>query len=87
MKPRNQENRTLIRNRYGRINAIGRRKAAVARVYLNDGKGKITVNAGTIKNILGRKYWPMSSPALKYLQQWINLILSQILREVVLKAG
>jgi len=26
------------------INTIGRRKAAVARVYLNDGKGKITVN-------------------------------------------
>jgi len=26
------------------INAIGRRKAAVARVYLNEGKGNITVN-------------------------------------------
>ncbi len=26
------------------INAIGRRKAAVARVYLNDGKGQITIN-------------------------------------------
>ena len=26
------------------INAIGRRKAAVARVYLNDGKGEITIN-------------------------------------------
>lgn len=26
------------------INAIGRRKAAVARIYLNDGKGKITIN-------------------------------------------
>lgn len=26
------------------INAIGRRKAAVARVYLTDGKGNITVN-------------------------------------------
>ncbi len=26
------------------INAIGRRKAAVARVYLSDGKGQITVN-------------------------------------------
>lgn len=26
------------------INAIGRRKAAIARIYLNDGKGKITIN-------------------------------------------
>ena len=26
------------------INAIGRRKAAVARVYLHDGKGQITIN-------------------------------------------
>jgi len=26
------------------INALGRRKAAVARVYLSDGKGKITIN-------------------------------------------
>jgi len=26
------------------INALGRRKAAVARVYLTEGKGKITVN-------------------------------------------
>ena len=26
------------------INAIGRRKAAVARVYLNDGKGQIMIN-------------------------------------------
>ena len=26
------------------INTIGRRKAAVARIYLNDGKGQITIN-------------------------------------------
>jgi len=26
------------------VNAIGRRKAAVARVFISDGKGKITVN-------------------------------------------
>ena len=26
------------------INTVGRRKAAVARIYLTDGKGKITVN-------------------------------------------
>ncbi len=26
------------------INALGRRKSAIARVYLNEGKGKITIN-------------------------------------------
>ena len=35
------------------INAIGRRKAAVARVYLRDGKGKITVNARDYKEYFG----------------------------------
>jgi small subunit ribosomal protein S9 len=31
------------------INAIGRRKAAVARVYINDGKGQITINGREYK--------------------------------------
>ncbi len=35
------------------INAIGRRKAAVARVYLNDGKGNITVNGRDYKDYFG----------------------------------
>ncbi len=35
------------------INAIGRRKAAVARVYLSDGKGKITVNERDYKDYFG----------------------------------
>jgi len=35
------------------INAIGRRKAAVARVYLKDGKGKITVNGRDFKEYFG----------------------------------
>ena len=35
------------------INAIGRRKAAVARVYLSDGKGKITVNERDYKEYFG----------------------------------
>jgi len=35
------------------INAIGRRKAAVARVYLRDGKGKITVNDRDYKDYFG----------------------------------
>ena len=32
------------------INTIGRRKAAVARIYLNDGKGQITVNHKDFKD-------------------------------------
>ena len=35
------------------INAIGRRKAAVARVYLSDGKGNITVNNRDFRNYFG----------------------------------
>jgi small subunit ribosomal protein S9 len=35
------------------INSIGRRKAAVARVYLSDGKGKITVNNRDYKEYFG----------------------------------
>jgi small subunit ribosomal protein S9 len=35
------------------VNAIGRRKAAVARVYLSEGKGKITVNDRDYKEYFG----------------------------------
>jgi small subunit ribosomal protein S9 len=35
------------------INAIGRRKAAVARVYLSDGKGKITINGREFQEYFG----------------------------------
>jgi len=35
------------------IKALGRRKAAVARVYLSDGKGKITVNGRDFKEYFG----------------------------------
>ena len=38
------------------INTIGRRKAAVARIYLNDGKGQITVNHKDFKD-----YFPQES--------------------------
>jgi small subunit ribosomal protein S9 len=31
------------------INALGRRKAAIARVYINDGKGNIVVNNRDVK--------------------------------------
>jgi small subunit ribosomal protein S9 len=35
------------------VNAIGRRKAAVARVYLSDGKGNITINNRDFKEYFG----------------------------------
>ena len=41
------------------VNAIGRRKAAVARVYLKEGNGKITINRRDLEN-----YFP--SPLLQY---------------------
>lgn len=41
------------------INAIGRRKAAIARVYLQEGTGKITVNKKELT-----EYFP--SPLLQY---------------------
>lgn len=33
------------------INALGRRKSAVARVYLTEGTGKITINKKILQNI------------------------------------
>ena len=42
------------------INAIGRRKAAVARIYLKDGNGKITINDRDLE-----VYFP--SPILQYI--------------------
>ena len=41
------------------INALGRRKAAIARVYVNEGSGKITINKREFEN-----YFP--SPLLQY---------------------
>lgn len=32
------------------INTIGRRKAAVARIYMSEGKGNITINKRTLEN-------------------------------------
>ncbi|MCD7936403.1 MAG: 30S ribosomal protein S9 [Tannerellaceae bacterium] len=37
------------------VNAIGRRKAAVARVYVSEGSGKITINKRDLEN-----YFPSS---------------------------
>ena len=42
------------------INAIGRRKAAVARVYVNEGKGNITINKRSPE-----EYFPL--PTLQYI--------------------
>ena len=43
-----------------RINAVGRRKAAVARVYVSEGKGQIIINKRTLD-----EYFP--SPILQYI--------------------
>ena len=32
------------------VNALGRRKAAIARIYINDGKGQILVNERDVKD-------------------------------------
>ena len=50
------------------INTIGRRKAAIARVYLSEGKGTVTVN-----NKDFREYFPTGT--LQYIvQQPLNLL-------------
>ncbi len=50
------------------INAIGRRKAAVARVILSDGKGNITINKRELE-----EYFP--NPQLRYVvEQPLNLL-------------
>ena len=42
------------------VNAIGRRKAAVARVYISEGKGNITINKRTLE-----EYFTL--PTLQYI--------------------
>lgn len=50
------------------INAIGRRKEAVARVYLSEGKGQITINNRDLQN-----YFPAAT--LQYIvKQPLNLL-------------
>jgi hypothetical protein len=43
-----------------KINAVGRRKAAIARVFVGEGKGEITINKRSLD-----KYFP--SPILQYI--------------------
>ena len=50
------------------IHTIGRRKASVARVYISDGKGKITVNGKDFKD-----YFPVETMQFK-LQQPFNIV-------------
>lgn len=38
------------------INAIGRRKASVARVYISNGKGKVLINGRTIDDYFPQKH-------------------------------
>ena len=50
------------------VNTIGRRKAAIARIYVNEGKGNITVNKRDFK-----EYFPTST--LQYIVlQPLNLV-------------
>lgn len=50
------------------INAVGRRKQAVARVYLSEGKGNITINERDFKEYFG-------SPILHYIvEQPLHLL-------------
>ena len=42
------------------VNAVGRRKTAVARVYLNEGKGNITINKKSLEEYF-------SLPTLQYI--------------------
>ena len=42
------------------INAVGRRKAAIARVYVSEGTGTITINQRTLE-----EYFP--SPILQFI--------------------
>lgn len=50
------------------INAVGRRKAAIARIYLNEGKGNITINNKDLKD-----YFP-----IEQLQYVVNQPLATI---------
>lgn len=51
-----------------RINAVGRRKASVARVYVSEGNGEITINKRTLE-----EYFP--SPILRFIvKQPLNTV-------------
>ena len=49
------------------VNAVGRRKTAVARVYLNEGKGNITINKKSLE-----EYFTLSDGELISQARWIS---------------
>ena len=54
------------------INAIGRRKAAVARVYLSEGKGNITINNRKMEDFLIlRIFYMFGFVILSYVSFWV----------------
>ena len=59
------------------VNAVGRRKTAVARVYLNEGKGNITINKKSLE-----EYFTL--PTLQYIvKQPLELLGLGIARALV----
>ncbi len=61
------------------VNTIGRRKAAVARIYLNDGKGQITINHKDYK-----EYFPKET--LQYVVEQ-PIILAEAMGKYDIKAN
>jgi small subunit ribosomal protein S9 len=61
------------------VNTLGRRKAAIARVYLKDGSGNITVNGRDFK-----EYFPLST-----LQYVVNqpFLISEVIGKFDVKAN
>ena len=56
------------------INAIGRRKTAVARVYLSEGKGNITINKRNLE-----EYFTL--PTLQYI---VKQLIHQLFKKFVM---
>ncbi len=56
-KPKNRQKLILtqLNKKMEQINAIGRRKSAIARVYFSEGEGKITINKREFKTYFPQK--------------------------------
>ena len=48
------------------VNALGRRKEAVARVYVNEGAGKIVINGRDIENHTRKEKWYRKDRSVLY---------------------
>ena len=55
LKEDEKENRKKIRDSLGRSYATGKRKNAIAKVWIKQGSGKVTVNNREAKNYFGRE--------------------------------